>query len=611
MAPIASAQVCDILQVSPDEYSEFLNTIYSNGGLLTLQTFHDLEKPVVTDISRVNTAIIDEQRGVYHPVDFNGGKAVDTRAYTPFFGEMVINGPFFVIGVLDDTLRITMDSAEGYAYDKGLNERFEGRLEYGSFGRAAAALTEFDFWRQVFLGSIGKGERIVNVLRSKDFTVTTTCASSGCSQEMYSLFTKYLNIGASAQMILELGGGAVWHHIVPSPVKANIHGTATRIKTKISKPVTEFKKAVLDQVAGLEDSTKQLLRGTDDVPGITDPSFSYKRLDDLPLKEKRVVLQYLVYIDTLAEEASRLSDEIIACSKKGEISESSVAKLAQLLEDLDDAFSKADIRTVVVTYSKEGERKTVEISLKEIAKSLREDPSSAVPQLELVKSMLATTANNASLAANHLSGQVPLTYTLSNLIEDTIVSAVPGYDKGPGVVSYTVKPLVYYIVKRLPLAHRSDPFAATGAYHVPSFSWPFLVGTGLRLPDTWKIGVMYPPREGSYVDSFVDVIINNGSDPGDAFKTLVALSGGKVIVEAVKLATGKEIPTGDIILSEEKEEMYETGPAVVAFGVAADECPNCTLRGYGYTLTFTGPPHVPAFGSVVEDTNALSEGSTA
>ena len=48
----AAAQVCDTVQVSPRDYLRFINTVYSADGLLTLQTFHDIEKPAVTEISR-------------------------------------------------------------------------------------------------------------------------------------------------------------------------------------------------------------------------------------------------------------------------------------------------------------------------------------------------------------------------------------------------------------------------------------------------------------------------------------------------------------------------------------------------------------------------------
>ncbi len=174
----------------------------------------------------------------------------------------------------------------------------------------------------------------------------------------------------------------------------------------------------------------------------------------------------------------------------------------------------------------------------------------------------------------------------------------------------TVAPFAYYIIKRVAVGPKENPFEVSGAYHVPFSAFIFKPSGAFELPDTWKTGVITPPQ-GGFADSFVDILINNGSDPGDAFKSVLSISGGKIIHSFLSKLMGREIPTGGILVTEKDERAYQMGPAIVAVGVAVDDCPSCSAHINGKVFGFSTPEQIPVFGSVVEDTNALRDGSTA
>ncbi|MDN5358537.1 MAG: hypothetical protein PWP76_380 [Candidatus Diapherotrites archaeon] len=622
LIPAVHAQTCSVEQVSPKDYLRFLQAVYSQNGVLTLDSFGPAERPPVSPINRGSTAVIDEASGTYYPVDFNGSRAMDLRKGDFFPEGTTIIGPVFFVSVLDDTLRISKDSEIGYGNDKGLQQRFEGRMEYGTSREALEAVlntakTELEALVRLASMNATGGPRIKNVVLTRDFSVTATCASNGCDQEMYSLFTKYINVGASAQMIVEMGGGYVWRNFVPSSAKRKIYQKATVLKRKVTGPVSKVKDSILDDIAKTTDGAKVALKGGPEmgIGGILDPNFSPSRVDDLPVSDKQKIAMWAAYLDETGDSVVKNIDTLMLCAQKSEYcSKIDTKKLKESFGALQEALKKVgytDADLVVRVPSEKG-YKTVPLStfLDTISKATPDQLHGLLGYYDLddLATKLKYAKENAHRLTGHLADQVPVVTTISSKINEVVAENVKG-GWTTAAAEYTVTPLAFYIVKRLAMAPHENPFVATGAYHVPFFSG--LLGEGLPLPESWRITLVYPPEEGGYRDSFVDVLINNGSDPGDAFKSLISLSGGALIHKAISEMLGREIPTGGIILTEEHTKKYEMGPAIFSAGFSTQDCPACVLTFGDGRMTLHGPESTPFLGSVVEDANALSEGATA
>ncbi len=603
MLPVVLAQSCSVESVSPQDYQSFVNAVYSRDGLTTLQDFGPAKKPDTIPLERNKTAIIDEKERVYFPQDFNTNMAASMKDPNNFLSDLTVFGPFFGIFVLNDTLRVSLDDPEGYGYGKGLQERFEGRSEFANFREAYHYLTELQWLRMAFLGSVGSKARIKNVFTSPDFTVTTTCASPGCHEEMYSLFSKYLNIGETAQMVVEFGGGFIWSHFLPPGVKNPIYKRAQAIKGRITASAKSVKDAAIDAISDASDDAKLLLKGDPQkgLGGIDSPNFSASRLDDLPVAQK----QKIAIWSTFVADVGRDVKGPLKLLKSGKIDGDSLKTLVNEMPDLTEALKKVGIDEPIVILNGDAEPFTKFLKKLSTANNPKE-LLERVQGLDQAVDEYLYAIDNASRITKRMADQAPITSTIAGTINDKIAERFGGGRAKTAAAQYTLTPVAYYIAKRAILPHE-NPFEGSGAYHVPGFKI-ISAGSGLKLPQSWQVSVINPPKDGGFVDSFVDIIINNGSDPGDAFKSVLTLSGLGIINKVLQRTLHSSIP---LFMTEEDSRLYSTGPAIVAFGTATKDCPSCVFSGRDGVATMSSAPQMPFLGSVVENSDQKTSGSTA
>ncbi|NPA77085.1 MAG: hypothetical protein GXN93_05020 [Candidatus Diapherotrites archaeon] len=235
--------LCGVSQIPLSQYNRFEVAIHDSNGAIDFNTLRSLFPAKVSKLDVNSTVIADPSMKSYYVDDFNG-YAADPKTSDLFINRSTSKGaPFLIAGVVASEMRIAKDTPNGPGYGEMLHEHYTGRAETSVWnvqGMKTAASAMYDNFKLLtgMESILSHSPRIVNVLRSGDFNVVIVCASNICNQEVYSLFTKYLNIGTSSEMFAEFGITSMWNKVLPSSFKRSVRATALKIKS--TTPVSKF-----------------------------------------------------------------------------------------------------------------------------------------------------------------------------------------------------------------------------------------------------------------------------------------------------------------------------------------------------------------------------------
>ena len=264
--------LCGESRIPLSQYNHFVTAIHDSNGVTDFNTLRSLFPAKVSKLDVNSTVLADPSLQKYYVDDFNG-YAADPKSSDLYINRTTSKGgPFLLAGVVSSDLRIAKDTPNGPAYGKMLHEHYSGRAEtsiWRAGQRGTAGLSSLAETSAIVTGMksiLNRSPRIVNVLRSGDFNVVIVCASNICNQEVYSLFTKYLNIGTSAEMFAEWGTTAVWNKVLPSSFKKNIRTAAMKLKqnTKVSSFIERWNK-MAEHVPGMKKISTLQDQALDDI----------------------------------------------------------------------------------------------------------------------------------------------------------------------------------------------------------------------------------------------------------------------------------------------------------------------------------------------------------
>ncbi len=250
--------VCAESTIPLSQYNRFELAIHDSNGAVDFNSLRSLFPAKVSRLDVNSTVLASPSLKDYYMDEFNG-YAADANSLDLFVSRSsTVGAPFLISGVVSSNLRIARDLPNGPGYGAMLHERYDGRVETSIWRSSSSARTALSAVGETLAVLTGlknrllRSPRIVNVLRAGDFNVVIVCASSVCDQEVYSLFTKYLNIGTSAEMFAEFGGTAVWNKVLPSSFKRSVRSAAIKLKrtTPVSKIIDRWN-SVARRVPGM------------------------------------------------------------------------------------------------------------------------------------------------------------------------------------------------------------------------------------------------------------------------------------------------------------------------------------------------------------------------
>ncbi len=295
---------CTVVPSAEGVHQLILDTVYGKDAYSPFSSIQDI--PSHTEKLERNTIVlVNPQTGEALEVG-TGDTAVDVRE--TLLGNVSSQGPFSATVLLYDTLRIANDIPPSYATEPLLRERFSGRYEVRSYGEGVVKLVEGMLYPVTapFKGVVEhlkKNPPIENHVVAPDFTVRIVCANSGCRKEIYSLMTKYFNLGASSEMLFEVFG----YRVLLSSAQVLGRG-ASKLAVKVKgeefeKLLNEYREELIKKVSAwkriqLEEASKALA----DLPAekqelikaaIVDPARATEVVHKLTPHERAVLYRYL------------------------------------------------------------------------------------------------------------------------------------------------------------------------------------------------------------------------------------------------------------------------------------------------------------------------------
>ncbi|GEM_PF-3482582 len=598
----ASAATCTTHSISPQEYWDFLSAIYSTKGVVTLQNIGSPDRQPVSTVNRDKVSLALPEQGVYRVEDV-GKFGIDWEHAQDFFlKHYTFNGPWYIVAEIDDTLRVGIDApGVSYTYGSQLRERFSGRAEYsgitGMFKSISGLLQQ----------TVPKLNRftppIKNVIRGHTFTVTATCASDSCDRFMYSLLEKYVNVGQSLQMVAEFWGGALLKNvdIVPSKLKGRISGAVEKIRIK--KPAASLEE-LADHLAGKTPSTvKESVFSK-----LSESTLSADVVSELSLADKEaIVADYPAIRETLDDLLGKVGEISASTRSTSPSTTSNVQGTIEILKkdlDLLEKFGIPVPKEIQIKKEITGNGK-VKAQLLNLFDALQSsDETTRKLAVEQLEKILQTERRNLDIVYTAAAKDVGIgTSAWAKAKAAGLTGKVPSATKNPaGEAAHAA---IFYVVKRISMPAASNPFAENGTYSAALVS-SVLSSVGYsgtyKIPASWKYVQFYPPGKENplYTDAFVDILAGHGSDPGDAFKSVMGVTIPVVSSLLSHTGAGSSIVK---VLSVNDREM-QMGPAIVAAGVPSQGCVSCSISaGKDNTLLMSGGTDVPLLGVVTEDSS--------
>ena len=582
LAIVLLPSVLGLCQVSsPTGDDALLNVIYTSEGINYGTDLLTPTPPATVEVERNATIITDPASGTYRVVDLPS-RAIDVEK-TPLFikNKSIQEGPFFVAGILDDTLRVAKGEPYDYGYGLKLHDRYEGRAEVNPISTASEASQFLST-----LLSILSQPRVKNVLRTEDFTVTITCASSLCDKRAYSLFARLMNLGASTQMFTEWFGMAAFNFFVPKSWKLKFTERMMDVKFELAEKLKNYKKLrqllrlptadeLLDEtLRKLDNQTKGML-----LAAITEgDAFN---LHEISLGEGTTVdlATYLTRLDV--EKRRTFLQAVDALSAKLDLIKKKLEKAKELVSK-----NKEEAKKIFREADEEAGKIAKYFGLTKPPQATQPTDLESLIERYLGKSEAAL--KNISTIREETAKTLPLTSTLSEVIRDYTSRGIePRTEKGRALLRESIAPVFYYLIKRgLAPVERIPSLAAPTPGFLGFMLFGWRVSEPYQIPPEWRTIVIKPAESHEYGDAFVDFIINRGVDPGDAFKSFVSITPVCLIGHYWEYQQGSAPPfLSELCVTQRSERVYEPKEAILGLGVASSTCPTCSLSVRGNALT--------------------------
>ncbi len=630
LLPTVSAQGSCSVVTAPDKiFSMILQAVYESNGYFPFQTlklYPTEKKPVERNV----LVLADPSSGTAYDV------TVSDTAVPPsetILGNVYSEGPFVVSLLIDDTLRFAYPN--GYGDGPFLKERFEGRYEYGLSQEALSTIIRTTLYATVatftpisgIKSVLEKHAPIKNRILSNSFDITIACASASCQRELYSLLTKYLNIGASAEMVFEMGAsltGGIISQLVPSKGQETESVLAKFVPKRVKERFEDFKEALTN----FGDKLRELKLGYYKASQI-----AYDRLPDT---EKEVIKKMLekpseadILIKKLSPKGRRVAytffkdfGDIAKELEKGELTKAELESIAERLKFYstitgDDMFKKAastaeeilkkckkpDDTCELVTTTEQGER--VEIFRNLVVKRVLKEEGGEVRE-EVVRKDVIKELQGLSNTSERLAPHVPFLASQFDYINQGLRNAL-GIESEAGLksslkgsfVRYAGIPLAFYILRAGPVFFSNPIFSPDVKGTLLNI---FPIRQAYKLPEEWRFIELKPLQDR---DAVVDVLVGHGSDPGDLFQSVLSLSGVGALNSIIEHLTGRPL-LEPFIVTKEKERLYHMKDAIVTVAVP-NTCENCHLEESDTGVSFT--TNASTFVALTENSSP-KEGST-
>ncbi|NPA86683.1 MAG: hypothetical protein GXO00_01620 [Candidatus Diapherotrites archaeon] len=588
LLPAALASECRVISTPEEVFNIIVSAVYDANGYFPFSGIQTLPTDV-KPVERNELILVDPSTGTAYDVGVSDSAV---RPSESLFGNVYAEGPFAVSVILDNTLRFAYP--DGYGDGPYLRERFEGRYEFGFSQEAFETIVTQTLFMttESFLPFLKleellrEREPIKNRILGNDFAVTEVCASDACRKEIYSLLTKYMNLGATAEMVFEFGasvGGGVFLGKIREGLTTL--GKVSPTAEKVSKELTGF----LDALKGLKGSFYEgarvaydgLSNAEKDVikQMLKNPAEADKLIKNLPPRSRRIVATFYKEIGDIADDiVGTFKDNMKVVDVKelenvlerlkfysSIVDEGPIVEAKNLLESVKNVCKGKDVCAVEGTDLKITIGKS-QIGLREaieMAKSKLLDVAAAYDRVAPHTPLLTTQYDAVSYAINRTLG-----------IEEKM-----GKPATAVLTKYIVTPIAFYTARAGPYFLGAPTFPGAGTSS-PLHLFP--IQQAYELPASWKTFEIVPLEDR---DAVVDVLINNGSDPGDIFKSVLGVTGTGALNRFIEKFTGT--PALDpFVISKEDERVYQMKEAIVTVAVE-DRCPNCSFARSPEGISFT------------------------
>jgi len=656
---VALAAVCEVVTYSGGE--SIVPLVYSEKGYTPFTNINILpQKPLPLEQNRM---IFVEGGGRVHEVGV-GNTAVEPQE--GLFTTTSMEGPFLFVYKVNDTIRIARDVPENPTWDGRRRERYEGRFEAGgvrgfySIGAVAKRVAKS------MLGLGEGGRAIKNYFVADDFDVGVTCASTACRKEIYSLLTKYMNIGASGEMVAE-----ALHYTFGFAFRGALQGLKKGGKVlgvvgrklggeKLRKQVIEKLDNIIKRLKGLKKFTSKdaeaiLDKMDDEKKKLAESVFMGERVsaqfsrDELlalyvklsELKEgleavPRCLSDMREQLASLEEGRAReILNKILGDLEEARSGLESVKNLhnrlsglenyqgevpdhlRSILEGVDQAID--DIRALEEELSplKGGRPEEIMEKLRQLSICMNSE-FPAGGNCERVRRFMdfvntrersfARLSSVYSARLEEIEHMSPLLISQYALLTDAAHSFMGEKER---LIYHTSKslfaggilsPALFYISRR-GIGYLTSALGKTNFNIETLGNYGFPVTDSYSLPPEWSHLKIQPLKDR---DAMVDIIINGGSDPGDAFKAYMSLLPLGLFNSLVKKYTGHDVAGSlGLVESEEERRMRDVGPALVALSTDPT-CNTCRAAATSNKFYVFSPRRLSL--AVTEDSK---EGSTA
>ncbi len=437
--------------------------------------------------------------------------------------------------ILTDTLRVS-ESAEPLTEDMR-KERAEGRTEFSEFIPAL---------KETFISAtapISEGllrlrelkEPISNYIKTNG-DVMVVCTSRNCGRFMYSALTKYFNVGASSELVFETYSLSFARDIVEKltpflegkisklselKVTGSMRDQLNEIRRKIASenPLSKF--SSLPQVD--RDAIKDMIKNPelvfDKFKGLSTDGklFFYTFVKDVSTKAEKLGIKEKDTLDV----ADLFGNEGIVVNNNIKI-EVDKEKLKSLCEFINSLKILENIlgsdENIVKSYKKvrdnfEDIDKKDKCKLKKTEFDVQELQKNLIDPFNEVWGNVKILTENTEI----LKSQIPLFASQVDLMYDVIgkTGVEPPNVRSVMFAVYKIGvPTLAYIFGKNFVVGSDVIFPEEGIKELAGSRGVSIIRRPYQLPSYWQI---------VYLDilgndrSYVDVIINNGSDPGDVF----------------------------------------------------------------------------------------------
>ena len=623
LLPVVHAQGSCSVVTAPDKiFSMILQAVYESNGYFPFQTlklYPTEKKPVDRNV----LVLADPSTGTAYDV-----KVSDT-AVPPsetILGNVYSEGPFAVSLLIDDTLRFAYPN--GYGDGPFLKERFEGRYEYGFSQEAASTIINTTLKATVatltpisgIKSVLEKRAPIKNRILSNSFDITIVCASSSCQRELYSLLTKYLNIGASAEMVFEMGAsltGGIISQLIPGKAGETSESLIAKIVPEnVRNRVTEFR----EELTKFAERLKLFKTGY-----YKAAELAYDRLPD---GEKSVIKEMIkkpedadILIKKLSPQGRRIAyaffkdfGDIAKELEKGEISKAELESIAERLKFYgtitgDDAFKKAASTAEEILKGCKDDKCSLVMNGENVfrdlvVKTVMKEEGGEVKE-EVVREDIIRRLQELSNTSERLAPHVPIIASQFDYVNQGLRAALGVEGEGGlaslkgSLVRYAGIPLGFYILRAGPV-FISHPIFSPDVKNT-LLNW-FPIQQAYKLPEEWRVIELKPLQDR---DAVVDVLVGHGSDPGDLFQSVLSLSGVGALNQLLNWLTGRPL-LEPFVMTKEKERLYQMKDAIVTVAVPSN-CENCHIVKSDNSVSFV--TNASTFVALTEN-SPPKEGST-